>query len=113
MCAKVCLKVDFELKIYQSKRKEINFAMYQSKNNNFYNVIRKDFTMYQSKCYNISEKISHCIRANIREAFTLYQIKFYHVSEQVKRNFRVYQSKSNFLRCIKVNKISKDVSEQV
>ena len=49
MCAKVCLKVDFELKIYQSKRKEINFAMYQSKNNNFYNDIRKDFTMYQSK----------------------------------------------------------------
>ena len=37
MCAKVCLRVDFEsvlahfeFKIYQSKRK-INFAMYQSK----------------------------------------------------------------------------------
>ena len=63
MCAKACLRVDlesvldhFEFKMYQSKRK-INFAMYQSKKNNFYNVIRKDFIMYQSKCYNISEKI--------------------------------------------------------
>ena len=55
MCAKACLRVDlesvldhFEFKMYQSKRK-INFAMYQSKKNNFYNVIRKDFTMYRSK----------------------------------------------------------------
>ena len=55
MCAKACLRVDlesvldhFEFKMYQSKRK-INFAMYQSKKNNFYNDIRKDFTMYQSK----------------------------------------------------------------
>ena len=68
--------------------------MYQSKKNNF--------TM-------LSEKILQCIREN----FTMYQSKFYNVSEQVKKNFRMYQSKVNFLRCIKVNKISKDVSEQV
>ena len=55
MCAKACLRVDFEsvlahfeFKIYQSKRK-INFAMYQSKKNNF--------TMYQRKFYNVSEQI--------------------------------------------------------
>ena len=57
----------------------------------------------------LSEKILQCIREN----FTLYQSKFYNVSEQVKKNFRMYQSKLNFLRCIKVNKILKDVSEQV
>ena len=64
MCAKVCLRVDFEsvlahfeFKIYQSKRKEINFAMYQSKKNNFYNIIRKDFTMYQRKFHTVSEQI--------------------------------------------------------
>ena len=55
MCAKACLRVDlesvldhFEFKMYQSKRK-INFAMYQSKKNNF--------TM-------LSEKILQCIRAS-------------------------------------------------
>ena len=64
MCAKACLRVDFEsvlahfeFKIYQSKRKEINFAMYQSKKNNFYNIIRKDFIMYQRKFHTISEQI--------------------------------------------------------
>ena len=63
MCAKACLRVDlesvldhFEFKMYQSKRK-INFAMYQSKKNNFYNVIRKDFTMYQRKFHTVSEQI--------------------------------------------------------
>ena len=70
--------------------------MYQSKKNDY---IRKDFTMYQSKCYNITEKISYCIRTN----FIMYQRKFHTVSEQIKRNFREYQSKLNFLRCIKVN----------
>ena len=56
MCAKACLRVDlecvldhFEFKMYQSKRK-INFAMYQRKKKQFYNVIRKKF-------YNVSEKI--------------------------------------------------------
>ena len=66
------------------------FKMYQSKR-------KINFAMYQSKKNNfimLSEK------------------KFYNVSEQVK-NFKMYQSKLNFLRCIKVNKISKDVSEQV
>ena len=70
MCAKVYLRVDFEsvlahfeFQIYQSKKK-INFAMYQSKKNNFYNV---------------SEKISHCIRVN----FIIYQRKFNTVSEQI------------------------------
>ena len=77
--------------------------MYQSKKNNFF------LQCYQKKFYNASEKISQCIRAN----FIMYQSKFYNVSEQVKKNFRMYQSKLNFLRCIKVNKISKDVSEQV
>ena len=55
MCAKACLRVDlesvldhFEFKMYQSKRK-INFAMYQSKKNNF--------TMLSKKIYNVSEKI--------------------------------------------------------
>ena len=79
MCAKVCLRVDFEsilahfeFKIYQSKRKEINFAMYQSKKNNF-------LQCYQKRFYNVSEKISHCIRAN----FIMYQRKFYNVSEQI------------------------------
>ena len=50
MCAKVCLRVDFEsvlahfeFKIYQSKRKEINFAMYQSKKNNFLQCYQKRF----------------------------------------------------------------------
>ena len=84
MCAKVCLRVEsvlahFEFKIYQSKREKINFTMYQSKKNNFYNVIRKDFTMYQSKFYNISEKISHCIRASV----IIYQRNFHTVSEQI------------------------------
>ena len=45
--------------------------------------IREDFVMYQRKFYNISEKISHCIRANVRENFTLYQKKFHTVSEQM------------------------------
>ena len=56
MCAKACLRVDlesvldhFEFKMYQSKRK-INFAMYQSKKNNF--------TMLSEK------KNLQCIRAN-------------------------------------------------
>ena len=83
MCAKACLRVDlecvldhFEFKMYQSKRK-INFAMYQSKKNNF--------TM-------LSEKILQCIREN----FTMYQSK-------LKKNFKMYQSKLNFLRCIKAS----------
>ena len=66
--------------------------MYQSKKNNFYNDIRKDFTMYQSKkkfiiyqrkfhavLEQMSEKISHCIRANI----IIYQRNFLTVSDQI------------------------------
>ena len=65
MCAKACLRVDlesvldhFEFKMYQSKRK-INFAMYQSKKNNFTMLSEKNFTMYQSKL-----KILRCIRVS-------------------------------------------------
>ena len=65
MYAKACLRVDlesvldhFEFKMYQSKRK-INFAMYQSKKNNFTMLSEKNFTMYQSKL-----KILRCIRVN-------------------------------------------------
>ena len=60
MCAKVCLRVDFEsvlahfeFKLYQSK---INFAMYQSKKI-ILQCIREDFVMYQRKFYNVSEQV--------------------------------------------------------
>ena len=109
MCAKACLRVDlesildhFEFKMYQSKRKKNKFCNVSEQENFFF------LQCYQKRFYNISEKISQCIRAN----FIMYQSKFYNVSEQVKKNFRMYQSKLNFLRCIKINKISKDVSEQ-
>ena len=53
----------FEFKIYQNKRK-INFAMYQSKkiifimlSEKILQCIRENFIMYQSKFYNVSEKI--------------------------------------------------------
>ena len=122
MCAKVCLRVDFEsvlahfeFKLYQSKRK-INFAMYQSKKT-ILQCIRENFVMYQRKFYNVWEKILQCIRKNFynvwEKILQCIRKNFYNVSEQVKNKFKMYQSKLNFLRCIKVNKISKDVSEQV
>ena len=60
MCAKACLRVDFEsvlahfeFKLYQSK---INFAMYQSKKT-ILQCIREEFVMYQRKFYNVSEQV--------------------------------------------------------
>ena len=85
--------------------------MYQSKNN-FYNDIRKDFIMYQSKkIFNVSEKISYCIRANVRENFTLYQSKCYNILEKpshcIGSNVIMYQIKlKEIVGCIRVKQIS-------
>ena len=77
----------------------------EQEKNKFCNLSEQEKIILQ--CY--QKKNLQCIREN----FTMYQSKFYNVSEQVKKIFKMYQSKLNFLRCIKVNKISKDVSEQV
>ena len=62
----------------------------------------------------MSEKISHCIRAKkiyIRETFSLYQIKCYNLSEKpshcIGLNFIMYQSKlKEIVGCIRVKQIS-------
>ena len=75
MCAKACLRVDLE-----SVLDYFEFKMYQSKR-------KINFVMYWSKKNNFT---------------MLSEKKFYNVSEQVK-NFKMYQSKLNFLRCIKAS----------